>query len=43
MAQSMIMTATNQQNMLRIPEVIAEFKPKRVGHIEHASQYKLDF
>ena len=39
----MIKTATDKDNVLRIPEVIAEFKPKRVGHVEHASKYKLDF
>ena len=39
----MVLTASAKENVLRIPETIAEFKPKRMGHVEHASQYKLDF
>ena len=35
LAQNMIAKATESDNVFKIPDVIEEFKPKRVGHIEH--------
>jgi len=35
LASSMVIKASAKENVLRIPEVIEEFVPRRVGHKEH--------
>ena len=43
MAKQMVAQASATGNVLRIPDVIEKFVPKRVGHVEHQSAYRLDF
>ena len=43
LAANIISIATVDENVLRIPEKIAKFKPRRVGPLEHSSTYELDF
>ena len=43
MANDFVQIASSGGNVLEIPLKIEKFIPKRIGHVEHASVYKLDF
>ena len=43
MANNFVQIASSGGNVLHIPLKIDKFIPKRIGHQEHASVYKLDF